>query len=1172
MFSLPSMNSTSSVISASANLLDPFSSVVDPIPPSIATPVMSHMSGVDGLQTTDSHVSMMDKAMPLSNSMSDNSAQLSMQMPLLPEPEQKDPVQEQLETHLPRISEAFDTPLIANDPIKAIEADLSSDPSNRMEEAILPKSDDSRSQEAITANYETSKQSMSSDSVQADLVNNGLTDTMSQNDNALQQAPEADKLIDPMAAYSNTSTSLPMDNVIGQDSQSMPFDQSSNHSQYSLPAGNGQTMLGDNNQMQNAGYIQPHPGMLQHAYPPPMSHPTERQMIQAQMNELYCILQTPDVLEKIKRLDDRLKLLQQHETNEQCMGGPQCVLLNPMMTAPMIESPQVSSTTGRGRSRGSSSKPRKPRQKKSDKQQSPGDANVDAADVNSTIKSTDQLPVSEDCVTQGAGLAADDIINEMTDVHEEGSQDGTNELDTSTTADGKKPKKSKSRSRKDSKEPKEPKEPKERKKKEAGETKKKSRSKRNDKSTDQDDLNASKDAGESEANQTLDDAGDDSMKKENSLNDESPDFDDIPVSKIPVKSLLEEAAKKEDAESEQTDIETATPKSKRRSSGNRSGNSRSRKRSSVSRSGKKPVRSRARIICESDGEGEDMATPPPSPPPDADFDSSKRRSARNTQRKKYIDDVMLSISDDESDIVSPTKSKDKKSTSVEKIADAMEASDAADAADTAENIETSGKLSRLLLMSSPILFVQYILEWFIYFSFSICLVDPQEGPSTAPAVEKIEPVVEANKPNYVYVNTAEEDSMVVQFVLAWRRGKRELIPDPPPKPVEIKTEETEKSDDAPKSSEGEENSPKVEEKSAGEETEVKSETDASASVVGENAVEEKKDEDTPAEKSESTAEEENVESEKIAEAAEPMETDGAKVETEEKIETAEQSTEQSEDVAKELAEENVAEEVVKESDATDAEKSSESDVAKEAEKTEEQPMETDAFESKDEVKTEKKAEEQSASEAKAETEVKTEDKTEKPEPVFVEVDEYYVKYRNFSYLHCEWRTEEELLKGDRRVSAKIRRFQTKSTQMNIFDNLEDEPFNPDFVETDRVLDMSVHEDPTTGKKTRNFLVKWKSLPYEDCTWELEEDVEEKKIDEYMRFNKVPPKDKWKPKRRPSPDMWRKLEESPVYKSNNTLRPYQLEGLNWLKFSWYNSHNCILADEMGLGKTVSLNVS
>ena len=41
----------------------------------------------------------------------------------------------------------------------------------------------------------------------------------------------------------------------------------------------------------------------------------------------------------------------------------------------------------------------------------------------------------------------------------------------------------------------------------------------------------------------------------------------------------------------------------------------------------------------------------------------------------------------------------------------------------------------------------------------------------------------------------------------------------------------------------------------------------------------------------------------------------------------------------------------------------------------------------------------------------------------------------------------------------------------------------------------------------------------------------------------------------------------MYKNGNRLRPYQLEGLNWLLFCWYTRQNCILADEMGLGKTI-----
>jgi len=59
----------------------------------------------------------------------------------------------------------------------------------------------------------------------------------------------------------------------------------------------------------------------------------------------------------------------------------------------------------------------------------------------------------------------------------------------------------------------------------------------------------------------------------------------------------------------------------------------------------------------------------------------------------------------------------------------------------------------------------------------------------------------------------------------------------------------------------------------------------------------------------------------------------------------------------------------------------------------------------------------------------------------------------------------------------------------------------------------------------------------------------------------------------TPDMARRqfknraLERQPDFLQAGTLRDYQLDGLNWLVYSWYQDQNCILADEMGLGKTV-----
>lgn len=50
---------------------------------------------------------------------------------------------------------------------------------------------------------------------------------------------------------------------------------------------------------------------------------------------------------------------------------------------------------------------------------------------------------------------------------------------------------------------------------------------------------------------------------------------------------------------------------------------------------------------------------------------------------------------------------------------------------------------------------------------------------------------------------------------------------------------------------------------------------------------------------------------------------------------------------------------------------------------------------------------------------------------------------------------------------------------------------------------------------------------------------------------------------------KKLDKQPIYldQCGGQLHEYQLEGLNWLRFSWAQGTDTILADEMGLGKTI-----
>ena len=52
--------------------------------------------------------------------------------------------------------------------------------------------------------------------------------------------------------------------------------------------------------------------------------------------------------------------------------------------------------------------------------------------------------------------------------------------------------------------------------------------------------------------------------------------------------------------------------------------------------------------------------------------------------------------------------------------------------------------------------------------------------------------------------------------------------------------------------------------------------------------------------------------------------------------------------------------------------------------------------------------------------------------------------------------------------------------------------------------------------------------------------------------------------RPPRSNFRKLDASPSFRNGYSLRPYQLEGLNWLIFSWYNRRSVMLAVQPAAG--------
>ncbi|XP_013200500.2 chromodomain-helicase-DNA-binding protein 7 isoform X1 [Amyelois transitella] len=740
----------------------------------------------------------------------------------------------------------------------------------------------------------------------------------------------------------------------------------------------------------NPNIIMMGPNPIAHSSVPSIyhaSHHQERMGLQQQIQEIYCLPPSNENQEKVRCLQERLVLLQQHETNEKCNGGPNCILQNPLYGSKMIESPQVTSTTGRGRGKGPA-KPRKPRVKK---------------DKNTAAASLDQLPVSEDCVTAGTGLHSNSELDlEMSEdlTNLDSSAISIDELGGGKAKKPRGPRKNKEKKPRTPKEPKIPKQPgdkpvKERKKREPRDpnapkrkrnTKKDASEMLADTTTSYDFLEKGSLDNSSETTPiNLHEVSKSATSSEFAVLDDSnvTDFDDIPVSKIPIKELLEEAEAKRECD---RDDESESISQKKRTSRKRSSICGSGRKSSLKRTPGGRRKKRGGLVPDSDGEPDDMmATPPPSPPPEAD-DSLKRRSARNTQRKKYTDDVMLRLSDDEFTM-------------------------------TASKIEKECKADDILETKE--------------------IVKAEGTPKLTP--------------NYMYVNTTEEDSMIVQHVLASRMGKRELKHETP--------SEVNKSDNVSNS----ETTPTISDEN-------KSQLQSTTQLLDKPDVESSVDKPIPSPELKVEDVKDNIE--------EPQIQPDPKVDDDKQVE----------------------------------------------------------------IKNKK--------------------------PVMVDVEEYYVKYRNFSYLHCEWKTEEELYKGDKRIFSKIKRFKQKQAQqMNIFELLDDEPFNPDYIEVERILDLSENQDPANNSVVKHYLVKWKSLQYEDSTWELEEDIDVDKIKQYKIFSEIPSKDKWKYKKRPSADHWVQLKESPLYKGGNTLRPYQLEGLNWLLFSWHNNRNCILADEMGLGKTI-----
>ncbi|KAG2609908.1 hypothetical protein PVAP13_4KG075700 [Panicum virgatum] len=188
--------------------------------------------------------------------------------------------------------------------------------------------------------------------------------------------------------------------------------------------------------------------------------------------------------------------------------------------------------------------------------------------------------------------------------------------------------------------------------------------------------------------------------------------------------------------------------------------------------------------------------------------------------------------------------------------------------------------------------------------------------------------------------------------------------------------------------------------------------------------------------------------------------------------------------------------------------------------------------------------------------------TSSSEPEPKKIKQYLIKWKGLSHIHCSWVSEKEYLEAAKihpRLKTRLNNFRK---QMDSVEKSADDfiAIRPEWTTVDRILSS---RKSSTGE--REYYVKWKELTYEECTWENESDISAFQP-QIERFNDIQSRRK-KSGGKSATREPRHFLESPTFLSGGTLHPYQLEGLNFLRYSWYHNKRVILGDEMGLGKTI-----
>ncbi|XP_043359582.1 chromodomain-helicase-DNA-binding protein 3 isoform X24 [Dermochelys coriacea] len=221
--------------------------------------------------------------------------------------------------------------------------------------------------------------------------------------------------------------------------------------------------------------------------------------------------------------------------------------------------------------------------------------------------------------------------------------------------------------------------------------------------------------------------------------------------------------------------------------------------------------------------------------------------------------------------------------------------------------------------------------------------------------------------------------------------------------------------------------------------------------------------------------------------------------------------------------------------------------------------------------------------------------------------EFFVKWVGQSYWHCSWAKELQLeifhlvmyrnyqRKNDMDEPPPLDygsgeddgKSEKRKSKDPLYAQMEERFYRygikPEWMAIHRIINHSIDK-----KGNYHYLVKWRDLPYDQSTWEEDEmaipDFDFHKHAYWRHRELIMGEDpaqprKYKKKKKempaegppnsPTNDPTVKYETQPrfITSTGGTLHMYQLEGLNWLRFSWAQGTDTILADEMGLGKTI-----